>query len=46
VNHGFLGTIGGAIMGSLTEDFIKDKKHSNQDQAQGSQGGYSQYFQK
>lgn len=26
VGHGFLGTIGGAIMGSLTEDFVKDKK--------------------
>ncbi|KPI38560.1 uncharacterized protein AB675_4253 [Cyphellophora attinorum] len=25
--HGFLGTIGGAIMGSITEDFAKKKKH-------------------
>jgi hypothetical protein len=26
--HGFLGAIGGAIMGSLAEDFAKKKKHS------------------
>jgi len=24
--HGFLGTIGGALMGSVAEDFLKDKK--------------------
>jgi hypothetical protein len=34
--HGFLGTVGGAILGSITEDYAKDKKkhhhkhHSNQ----------------
>ncbi|KIW21476.1 hypothetical protein PV08_02056 [Exophiala spinifera] len=30
--HGFLGTVGGAIMGSIAEDFLKDKKkhHSSQ----------------
>jgi outer membrane lipoprotein SlyB len=34
VGHGFLGTIGGAILGSLTEDFVKDKKqHHNSGQS-------------
>lgn len=31
-NHGILGTIGGAILGSIAEDKLKDKKkhkHSN-----------------
>ncbi|KAI7946560.1 hypothetical protein MJO29_011087 [Puccinia striiformis f. sp. tritici] len=28
-NHGFLGTIGGAIVGSLLEDATKKKKHGN-----------------
>jgi hypothetical protein len=27
VNHGFLGTIGGAVAGSMLEDAYKDKKH-------------------
>ena len=27
--HGFLGTIGGAIMGSLAEDYAKNKKKTH-----------------
>lgn len=36
--HGFLGTVGGAILGSLAEDFIKDKKKTN-NSSQSSWGG-------
>ena len=38
-NHGFMGTIGGAILGSLTEDFAKDKKKKKHGTSQG--GGSS-----
>ena len=37
-NHGFLGTVGGAILGSLTEDYAKSKKKKQQG---GSYGGSS-----
>lgn len=31
-NHGFLGTIGGAIVGSLAEDAMKKHKHKDEGQ--------------
>lgn len=40
--HGFLGTVGGAILGSLTEDFAKDKKkhhHHHHHSSHSSWGG-------
>ncbi|EXJ84400.1 hypothetical protein A1O3_05067 [Capronia epimyces CBS 606.96] len=37
-NHGFLGTVGGAILGSITEDFLKDKK-KNHNSSNSSWGG-------
>lgn len=42
-NHGFLGTIGGAIMGSLAEDFAKDKKKKHSHSGGGSSWGGSRY---
>lgn len=40
--HGFLGAVGGAIMGSLAEDYAKDrKKHGGHSPKPGA-GGYSQ----
>ncbi len=38
-NHGFLGTVGGAILGSLAQDFAKDKKKKHGS----SQGGGSSW---
>jgi len=33
-NHGFMGTVGGAILGSLTEDWAKkNKKHGHSSQS-------------
>ncbi|KAK5275305.1 hypothetical protein LTR40_013249, partial [Exophiala xenobiotica] len=37
--HGFLGTVGGAILGSLAEDFVKDKKKKPHQSSQSSWGG-------
>jgi len=37
--HGFLGTIGGALLGSVAEDFMKDKKKNKH----GSGGGGSSW---
>lgn len=37
--HGFLGTIGGAILGSMAEDFAKDKKKHHHHSNQSSWGG-------
>jgi len=37
--HGFLGTVGGAILGSLAEDFVKDKKKKPHHSSQSSWGG-------
>lgn len=39
VNHGFLGTIGGAIMGSLAEDAVKKHRKHEDGPPQGSQYG-------
>ena len=39
--HGFLGAIGGAIIGSLAEDKFKDHKHHKQDEQQ--YGGRNQH---
>jgi len=39
-NHGFLGTIGGAILGSLTEDFAKDKKKKHKHSSHHSQSSW------
>lgn len=42
--HGFLGTIGGAILGSVAEDFAKDKKKQHHSQGGGgSSWGGSRY---
>lgn len=42
--HGFLGTIGGALLGSVAEDFLKDKKKSHHSSSGGSSwGGGSRY---
>ncbi|EXJ78538.1 hypothetical protein A1O1_08939 [Capronia coronata CBS 617.96] len=38
-NHGFLGTVGGAILGSITEDFLKDKKKKHNSSTNSSWGG-------
>lgn len=40
-NHGFLGTVGGAILGSVAEDFFKDKKKKQHNQS--SWGGGSKW---
>merc|ERR1711939_1140440 len=37
--HGFLGAVGGAILGSLAEDFVKDKKKKPHHSSQSSWGG-------
>ncbi|KAL2429754.1 hypothetical protein ABEF95_010890 [Exophiala dermatitidis] len=42
-NHGFLGTVGGAILGSITEDFLKDKKKHHGSSANSSWGGGSRW---
>lgn len=51
VGHGFLGAVGGAILGSLTEDFAKGKgkhgKHNKRsDMSNASSGGLSSFFNK
>jgi hypothetical protein len=39
VGHGFLGAVGGAILGSLAEDYAKDrKKHGSSPKPYGSGG--------
>jgi hypothetical protein len=40
--HGFLGTVGGALLGSIAEDFMKDKKKQHHN-AGSSWGGGSRY---
>jgi len=40
-NHGFLGTVGGAILGSVTEDLFKKKKQ--QSSSNSSWGGSGRY---
>ncbi|KIW87969.1 uncharacterized protein Z519_11554 [Cladophialophora bantiana CBS 173.52] len=37
--HGFLGTIGGALLGSVAEDFLKDKKKQHHSSGNSSWGG-------
>lgn len=39
-NHGFLGTVGGAIMGSIAEDAYKKHRQSNQSPPGGPGGPY------
>lgn len=42
-DHGILGTIGGAIMGHLTEDAVKKHRNKDKDEHQGyGQSGYGQ----
>jgi len=43
--HGFLGTIGGALLGSITEDYAKDKKkkHHHHHSGGSSWGGSGRY---
>jgi hypothetical protein len=43
VGHGFLGTIGGAIIGSMTEDYAKKQKKKHHHSGQSSWGGGGRY---
>lgn len=44
-DHGFLGTIGGAIMGSIAEDAVKKHRHKDEQEGYPPQGGYGGYGQ-
>lgn len=42
--HGLLGTVGGAIMGSILEDKFKEKKHHGKSSGGSSWGGFGKYM--